>query len=75
MVTEYQTVTLYQDRYVPIKPELTAPVEIIQPPEGFDTIALEAARKAQVTQTQVCNMRLYEISQISLTLVGGGGTP
>ena len=69
MVIEYRTVEVYREIYVRIDDELTQPVEIVEVPEGFDTIAIEAARKQQRTQAQVCNMRLHEISLIEGTPV------
>jgi hypothetical protein len=38
------------------------PVEIVELPEGFDTIKLTAVWKAQVVRTEACNGQLAEIA-------------
>jgi hypothetical protein len=67
VVTKYETVTLYQDRYVPIDPRLINPVEIVLLPVSFDTLALGAAYKAQKTRAMQCNGQLAEIARIEGT--------
>jgi len=63
VVTEYETVTLWKDRYVPVPELMVAPVEI---PDmlGDDTIALGAAYKAARVRLMQCNGQLDAIGDL-----------
>ena len=65
-LTIYKTVTLYQDRYVPVKPELTEHVVVEYVPDGpVDTIDLRTTLQACQVRTQQCNGKLAEIANKS----------
>ena len=60
-----EPVTLYEDRYIAIPDDLTAPVEVLDLPADFDLIDLGVAYKANRTRALQCNGRLAEISNIT----------
>ena len=60
--------TVYQDRYIPVDPRLTQPVEIVDLPEDeVDTIDLGVAYKAQKVRALQCNGQLEEISKLPVS--------
>jgi len=63
-ITVYETKEVVRDRYVPIDPSLTAPVDIITLSEDFDLYALGAAYKAQRVRAEQCNGQLAEIAKL-----------
>jgi len=68
-VTEYETVEVIRDRFVPVPEELTRPVEIVELPDngGFrnaDTLQLGAAYRAQKVRAAQCNGQLAEIKSL-----------
>lgn len=64
VVTETKTVTVFQDRYVPVPKELTEPVTIVQPPDKLDTIGLRTMFLDQRTAARMCNGQLKLISEL-----------
>ena len=56
---------VYVDRYVPVPERMTAPVEVIELPDGFDVYQLGAAYRASVIRIQQCNGQLAEIAGIT----------
>ena len=65
VITEYKTVTVYLDRYVPLPEYLVAPVEQVQRPVESDTVALGAALKACLVRIEQANGQLAEISALT----------
>jgi hypothetical protein len=70
VVTVYEPVEVYRDRFVEVPDNLTEPVEIIELPDngGFrnaDTLQLGAAFKAQRVRAEQCNGQLAEIARLN----------
>lgn len=68
-VTQYQTVEVTRNVFVPVPGGLTEPVEIVTLPDngGFrnaDTLQLGAAYKAQVVRAKQCNGQLAAIKNL-----------
>ena len=68
-ITEFETVEVVRDRFVPVPEELTRPVEIVELEDNgglrnADTLQLGAAYKAQKVRAQQCNGQLAEIKSL-----------
>ena len=68
-ITQYQTVEVTRNVFVPVPAGLTKPVEIVTLPDngGFrnaDTLQLGAAYKAQVVRAKQCNGQLASIKNL-----------
>ncbi len=62
-MTVYKTVEVVKDRYIPVAPALTTPVEIIYAPDGdVDTIDLRVMYESQREQAKICNGQLSAIA-------------
>lgn len=64
-ITVYETVTLYQDRYVAVPDRMTAPVDVPQLSPDFDVFELGAVAKAREVRLLQCNGQLSEIEGLS----------
>lgn len=64
IITEYKTVEVVRDRYVPLPESLTRPVEIIELSPDFDVFELGAAYKAQRVRFLQCQGKLAEIAEL-----------
>ena len=60
-IIKYETVTVYQDRYIAVPDGLTQGCEIVELPEQVDGLSLGIAYKAQVIRAKECNARMNEI--------------
>lgn len=64
VITEYQTVTVYLDKYVQLPAYLVAPVEQVERPTESDTVALGASLKACRVRIEQANGQLIEIKAL-----------
>lgn len=71
IVTEYKTVEVFKDRYVPVDESLTKPVELIDLPDdylkmsdGDAALATGVAYSLQRTRAEQCNGQLAEIANL-----------
>ncbi|MHC4302247.1 MAG: hypothetical protein ACYS7Y_33730 [Planctomycetota bacterium] len=68
-MTQYETIEVVRDRFVPVPDALTEPVEIVELEDNgglrnADTLQLGAAFKAQKVRAQQCNGQLAEIKSL-----------
>ena len=69
VIVEYETVELTRDRFVPVPPALTRPVEIVELEDNgglrnADTLQLGAAYRAQKVRAAQCNGQLAAIQKL-----------
>jgi hypothetical protein len=64
VITEYKTVTVVQEKFIPVPAALTAPVAGVERPPVVDTIALGATLKACIIRLDVANRQLAEIASL-----------
>lgn len=60
-VIQYETITVYKDRYIPIPESLTNHGDLIELPEAVDVLALGVAYKMQKIRAAQCYGQLDEI--------------
>ena len=65
IVTEYETVEVFRDRYIALPDELTNPLDVSILHDDFDIYDLGAAYKERGIRIGQCNARLAEIKRIS----------
>lgn len=63
-VIQYETVTVYQDRYVELPTGLTDPVALPPRPEVVDTLALGAYAKQCRVRVRQANGQLKELGEL-----------
>lgn len=63
-IIQYETVTVYRDRYIKPPAGLTKPCELVELPAVVDTLALGAAFKAQAIRMKACNAQLQELAKL-----------
>lgn len=68
LVTVYETVTLYRDRYVEFDSWITKDCEFLEPSEAFDLEELGAVHIANRVRNRECNHRWGEVRRIQGTM-------
>ena len=64
VVTVYETVSLYKDRYIRVPASLTRAVDTVALSEKFDVYELGAVAKAREIRLMQCNGQLAEIAAL-----------